>query len=298
MTCAGYISGPNVGRLLGAWMLEPAPVAALVLAGALYLVGAARTRARWPLWRTASFLAGLLVLASALESGIDQYAEELLSVHMVQHMLLLMVAPALLLWGAPVRLALAASGRRGRRVIRSVLHHRAVRIASRPAVGVSALCCVLVGTYFTGLFEISLRDPVVHQAEHAAYFLTGMICLAPLIAADPLPRPPGALARFAWLTAVMTAMTVVGVILTFGHTIRYPYYLGPARALHVSALADQQRAGALMWVGGGVAGGLLTVVIVMRALLLEERRQRRRDSYAHEASPAGALPEPPEAVLG
>ena len=82
-----------------------------------YLLAARRVRGGWPRARSAAFLAGLAVLARALMSGIDTYADYLLSVHMVEHMLLMMVAPVLIVWSAPVRLALAASRGRGRRAI-------------------------------------------------------------------------------------------------------------------------------------------------------------------------------------
>ena len=70
-------------------------------------------------------------------------------------------------------------------------------------------------TYLTGLFELSLRNQTVHALEHAAFFWSGVLCFAPLVAADPLPRPAGALARFGWLMVVMTAMVVVGALLSF-----------------------------------------------------------------------------------
>jgi putative membrane protein len=83
---------------------------------------------------------------------------------------------------------------------------------------------------------------------------------------------------------VMTAMVVVGALLSFDSAVRYPYYLGPARALHVSALADQQLAGVLMWFGGGVFGAVLILVLVTQALFADERRQRRRERYGTEAA--------------
>ena len=76
--------------------------------GAATARGACALRGGWPRGAVASFIAGLLVLASRCCPGIDAYADELLSVHMVQHLLLMLLAPVLLLWGAPVRLALRA----------------------------------------------------------------------------------------------------------------------------------------------------------------------------------------------
>lgn len=293
MTAA--IPGPTLARLLGTWKPDPGLITLLFGAAALYLLAARRARGGWPLARSASFVAGLAVIAAALLSGIDTYADYLLSVHMAEHMLLLMVAPVLLAWGAPVRLALAACGPRGRRAIASLLHHRAMQLAARPVFGTSLLCTVVALTYFTGLFELSLRNPTVHALEHAAFFWSGALCFAPLIAADPLPRPPGALARLGWLTAVMTVMVVVGAVLSFDGSVRYPSYVATAQALHTSALADQQLAGVVMWFGGGVLGAILTLVLVTRALFAEERRQRRRDRYATDMPTP--RPEPARTVI-
>jgi putative membrane protein len=195
-----------------------------------------------------------------------------------------MAAPILLLYGAPVRLGLLASGRRGRALTVGLLHHPLVRGASTPAVGVTVLVAVLLGTHFTPLFALALRHPVLHELEHAAYLAAGIACFAPLIAADPLPRPPGSLARFACLMIVMTAMTAVGVVLTSDTAVRYRDYLAPARTLHVSAIGDEHLAGVVMWVGGGVAGAALMLAVVMSAMVEEERRQRRRELYAREVA--------------
>lgn len=289
MIATASIHALTVGRLLGRWTVDPGLLAVLAAAAVLYVWGARRARHGWPLARTAAFLAGLAVLAVALLSGIDAYSDDLLSVHMVQHTLLLMVAPVLLLWAAPVRLALASASHGVRRGVGRLLHTRAVRLASRPVVGVTILCVVMLGTQFTGIFELSLRDQTVHAFEHAAYFWSGVLCFAPLIAADPLPRPPGALARFSWLMVVMTVMVVIGAVLTYENTVRYPYYLAPARALQTSALADQQLAGVVMWFGGGLLGAVLALGLVIQALFAEERRQRRRDLYLPTDSQAPVL---------
>jgi cytochrome c oxidase assembly factor CtaG len=280
------LARPSLGRLLGTWNVDPGLIAVLAACATAYLLAARRVRGGWPRMRSVAFLAGLAVLATALLSGIDSYADDLLSVHMAEHMLLMMVAPVLLVWSAPVRLALAASPRRGRRAIAAVLHRRAVAFATRPAFGATLLCTVMLATYLTGLFELSLRDQTVHAIEHAAFFWSGVVCFAPLVAADPLPRPPGALARLGWLMVVMTAMVGLGALLSFDTAVRYPYYLAPARALHVSALADQQLAGVVMWFGGGILGAVLTLVLVTQALIAEERRQRRRERYATDVPAA------------
>jgi putative membrane protein len=271
---------PTLGRLLGSWAVD-APVAlALAAAAALYVRGSIRAGAGWSRLRTASFLAGLGALALALMSGIDRYAEQLLSVHMVQHLLLALIAPALLLAGAPVRLALATGSRRLRRRLAAALGSRPGRALAHPLTGCALFTATILLTHLTGIFELALGDPAIHGVEHAAYFWSGLLLLAPLIAADPVPHAPAPLARFAWLMAAMSAMAVPGALLALSRHVYYPHYLATSHALGRSALADQQVGGAIMWIGGTLPMFALALWIALAAMLAEERRQRRRDVHA------------------
>jgi cytochrome c oxidase assembly factor CtaG len=271
---------PTLGHLLGNWTLDPALTAMLALIGGLYAFGAFRPRGGWPAKRSACFAAGLSTIAIALESGVDRIGdEELLSVHTAQHLLLGLLAPTLLLFGAPVRLALAAGTRPLRRRLAAVLSSRPVRILTRPSTGCLLFVAVMLATHERLVFEAALEDPVLHALEHAAYFWSGILLLAPLIAADPIAHPPGALARFCWLMVAMTAMAVPGALLTFAEGVSYPFYVAPAHALGRSALADEHLAGTLMWVGGGIAMFTLAMALVFATMLEEERHQRRRERY-------------------
>jgi putative membrane protein len=278
------VPAPTTGRLLGNWSIDPLPLAALTFAAALYLIGMRRARGRWTAWRAASFLGGLVALAAALMSGIDTYAERLLSVHMLQHLILMLLAPALLLAGAPLRLALAAGSPSARRALAALLRAPPARAAIRLPVSFALLAGVVLLTHLTGLYELALRDRGVHALEHAAYLLAGLLFLAPLIAAEPLARPPGAIQRFAWAMAAMTVMAVPGALLTLSESVRYRHYLAPAHALGRSALADQHVAGVIMWIGGGAVMLALALTLALTAMLAEERRQRRRDAYARSAT--------------
>lgn len=270
---------PTLARLLGAWTVDPMLICVCVAALGLYAWGTVHSRRRWPAWRLASFTCGLLVLALALLSGIDQYADELLSVHVVEHLLLILAAPTLILWGAPVRLALSACSPVWRHAIASVLRKRWVRLLTRPACGFAVFTLVVLGTHLTSVYEAALRNQTIHACEHAAYFWSGMLFLLPLLAADPIPHPPGAIARFSWLMAAMVVMSVPAGVFLFDPHVRYPFYLAPARALHTSALSDQRSAGTIMLVAGGLAMGALAIVIAMQAMTAEERHQQRREAY-------------------
>lgn len=273
---------PTLARVLGSWQADPLTIAVLLAVAVLYLIGVVR-RGRWPVWRTCSFLSGLATLAVALISGLDAYADYLLSLHMVQHMLLILIAPPLLLWGAPVRLALGATRGTARRRLVRALGSRPVRVLSTPAVGFAAFAIVVLGVHLTPLFELSLRNETIHKVEHAAFFWAGMLFFAPLVGADPLPHRSGALARYSWMMGGMTAMAVPGALLAFARHVWYAHYLTASHAVGYSALADQGTAAAIMWVGGGVAMFLLSLIFAMRAMIDEERRQRRRERYGAPA---------------
>ena len=207
---------PTLARLLGTWTLRPGAVWRVRCGGGPVRVGHGPLRADAGLcggWRRS--LCGLLVLLLALTSGIDEYADELLSIHVVEHLLLILAAPALVLWGAPVRLSLSACPPAGRHMIASLLRKRWVRLLTRPACGFALFTLVVLGTHLTGVYEAALRDQTLHACEHAAYFWSGMLFLAPLLAADPIPHPPGAIARFSWLMAAMVIMSVPAGVFLF-----------------------------------------------------------------------------------
>ena len=150
---------------------------------------------------------------------------------------------------------------------------------TRPAYGFALFTLVVLGTHLTGVYEAALRNQTIHACEHAAYFWSGMLFLLPLLAADPIPHPPSAIARFCWLMAAMVVMSVPAGVFLFDAHVRYPFYLAPARALHTSALSDQRAAGMIMLVIGGLVMGALAIVVAMGAMIAEERRQQRRDGY-------------------
>lgn len=274
------IAGPTWGRVLGQWQGgEAALYLACALAAIVYCAAAVRAR-DWSWWRAASFVAGLAALVLALGSWIDVYADYLLSMHMVEHMLILLAAPPLILAGTPLRLALRTLPTRHRRALARFLHQRVVRIVTHPLVGLTAFVIVVSGSQIPWFFDLTLRDPIVHACEHAAYFWSAMIFFAPLIDADPLPSRLAPLARFYWLMAAMTPMAVLGAFMAFSTHVWYSPYVQTARELGRSALSDQHEAGVVMAVFGGTAMGALALVLVMGAMIAEERRQRQRDLYA------------------
>lgn len=274
---------PTIVRLASTWELDPAVAAWTVAAAVAYVVAARRTR-RWRAGRTACFLAGLAVVAISLQSGLDVYGTQLLSVHMVQHLGLTMVAAPLLVAGAPFTLALRTLPPAGRRALARLLTGPVGSALSRPWVGLAQFVVVMLATHLTGFYELALRHEGVHALEHVLLLSSALVYWAPLVGADPVRHAPGWLGRTLSLLVAMPAMSLVGVVLEISGHVRYHAYLAPARAMGISALTDQHDGGAIMWVWGTVIGAVLMVVLCWAALAQEERAARAREVYADARS--------------
>lgn len=285
------MSAPALPSLLVShWTLSPTILAPAFGLGALYLAGARRVVGRWPARRTAAFLAGLGCVVVALQSGIDAYDDRLLSIHMVQHMLLLVAAPPLLLTGRPVILALRALPPRRRAGFARVLDR--TRGVSAPLPALVVFAAVILLTHLPAFYDATLRSPVLHDAEHALYIAAGLVMFSPLLDGDPVPRHRlSGLGKLVYLIVAMMPMALIGAYLNRHATLFYPPYGPPAHALGVSALDDQAQAGAIMWVLGGVVMTAVGLWSAVAAMLAEERRLRAREARELHTAPVGA-PEP------
>jgi putative copper resistance protein D len=248
-----------------------------------YVRGAGRVRRGWPPARTLAFVGGVGCVLIAIQSGIDAYDDRLLSDHMVQHLLLLELAPLLLLIGRPATLMLrSASPARRPALARAV---RATRPLTRPLWCLAFFWVVVLGTHLPWFYDRAVTHPLLHESEHVLYLVAGLLMWWPLHDEDPLPshRLDG-FARLAYVVVAMVPMALIGAYLNRDPTLLYPVYAHPAHVLGISAVTDQQQAGAIMWVFGSslmVASGLWQA---MAALNDEEQRLRSRERLADARS--------------
>ena len=281
------MSAPSLPTLLVShWQLAWSLDLEAGAAAGLYLLAAHQVRGRWPVRRAASFLAGIATVVVALQSGVEAFDEQLLSVHMVQHMCLLLVAPLLLLGGQPVILVLRALRGRRRRSLARVLA-RAGPFATAPSC-LAFFCAVVVLTHVPAFYDATLRHAVLHDGEHLLYLLAGLLMWWPVVDGDPVgARRLGAVSRLAYMIVAMAPMALVGAYLNRQPTLVYAPYGSPAHALGISAVVDQAQAGAIMWVGGDTIMVAVALWAALAALLAEERRQQARDARAAIAPAAG-----------
>ena len=278
--------------MLGDWLGEPAIALALVAAGALYVGADRRVRQErggrgFSASRRWAFLGGLVAIFAALESPIDASVATSFWVHMVQHLLLAMVAPPLLVFGAPVALTLASLPSDARRPLVSVLHGGPARAASSPLVAWALFFGVMWGTHFSGLYEASLRNAGVHAAEHLAYLGTGLLFWTPVLGRDAVPARLSHPARILYLFLAMPAMAFLGLAIFSADHVLYPTYALAEGA--GAALADQRVTGALMWTGGMFLIVPALAFVLFDWMRADEREGRRVDALLmRERARAGA----------
>lgn len=285
---------PTLGTIFTAWSAEVLPwlgvaMATLVYLAAVWVVDRAHPATPVPRWRVAAWLSGNAVIVVALCSAVDVYADALFSVHMVQHLLLAMVAPPLLAMGAPATLALRVAPRGVRRsVLLPILHSRLVMAISWPPVGWTLFAVVMWATHFSPLFNAALEDEGLHSLEHLLYLGAGLLFWWPVIAADPIRWRLRPIPRMVYLAAQMPFNTAVGLAIYFAPSVLYAHYAPLFRTWGPDPFTDQQFAGIVMWGAGDVILlGALVLSIAgwlradeKRSLRTEERALRQRGTSA------------------
>jgi putative membrane protein len=241
---------------LGRWSLDPSLV---YVAGAtvLYLLG---SRGRWrpsPLQAT-SFFGGLLAIVIALNSPIDVYADQLFWVHMLQHILLLTVAPPLILLGRPwPRMWRALPFGPRTTVARTVARSSwasPVRTLGRPLPAWILFNVTLLAWHIPAAYDATLTSGTVHAVEHAMFFFTGLLFWAWVVDAGPLRPRLAWPQRIAYTAGAMIVSWMLAITLVVVQHPLYGYYANlVSRPGGISALADQQLAAGVMWVLGSVA---------------------------------------------
>jgi cytochrome c oxidase assembly factor CtaG len=241
---------------LTTWQFVPQVSVPLLLLAAAYLAGtravARRHPARpWPRVRTASFLAGLAAVAAAICGSDGVYDDVLLRAHMVQHLLLIMVAPPLLVYARPVTLLLHATRNPWHgRVIR-IVRSRAVTALSWPPFCVALYSAVVLVTHLTPLL---VATGWLHDSEHLAYLVAGYLFFLPVIGSEPARWRPSLFGRYLLLVAAMPADIATGAFLMLS---------GPIGGYHV---ADVHDAGLIMLGGSELVMTALALLIAVTLL--------------------------------
>ncbi|MGW0711203.1 cytochrome c oxidase assembly protein [Streptomyces sp. NPDC002643] len=278
----------TLGQGLG-WSADPFFLVACLLGLGLYGWGVVRLVRRgdkWPVGRTVSFAAGVLLVLLVTCTGLNDYGMVMFSVHMVQHMVISMVAPIMLLLGAPITLALralptAGKGRRGpRELLLMLLHSWYMRIVTHPAFTIPMFIASLYGLYFTALFDTLMGSTLGHIVMMVHFLLVGLFFFWPIMGVDPGPHRPGYLMRMLELFAGMPFHAFFGIALMMASTPMVKSYENPPASLGIDALADQNAAGGIAWAFSEIPSVLVLLALLFQWYGSEQRQARRKDRAA------------------
>ena len=261
------------------WEIHLSVLIGCVLFAGLYLAGVGPLRRKYG-WapevkrgQVVAFLSGVVVLFLALNGPIHDLSDYyLLSAHMVQHMLLMMIMPPLLLIGTPDWL------------LRPILKHPTVmeiaRFLTHPATAFTLYNVVFIGWHFPAAYNLALESHGVHVVQHLMFMAVSTIMWWPVI--NPVPE----LARLSsplqllYLFAFGIPMSVVSAFITMSSEVVYPWYAEAPRVFDISAVEDQQLGGLIMWVPGMLIYWIAVTIVFLRWSSREDREEPRKAGLA------------------
>jgi putative membrane protein len=282
---------PTLRALVTSWDWRPEILLVLAISAALYITGWSRLRRRGRRQiasgpRLASYLSGLGVVAVSLMSAIDILGSFFFFMHMLQHLLLIMVAPILIwlgnpfpffIWGLP----------KGRQIGAALLSRQApfrAALQRLPAGAVLILSVVLLwGWHDPAAYDAALRYGWVHDVQHLTFFLPAVLFWWKVTGAAPhLHGRLAAQGRIALLLGMAIANAIPGAIIALSPQVIYEYYLAMPRLWGISAHQDQMIGGILMWIPGTMMY-LLAVLVILGRLLGERDTAVAGDSERNSA---------------
>ena len=272
------MGGGAMSHPVGSAALEPAVIVPIAAAAVLYARGFLPLRHRLPArfgpGRAVVFGLGLASLLAALGPPLEALARRSLTAHMIQHMVVMMVAPPLLWLGAPVAPLLLGLPRWARRAVVEALAWRPIRSVGRalaqPAVGWAAFVVAFWAWHVPALYDAALRSDSWHHVEHACFLTTALLFWRPVILAWPARSPWPRWAMIPYLVLADLQNSVLAAILTFSDRVIYLAYAAVPPLSGLSALEDQSIAGVIMWVPGSLV--FLVPVVWLVATELGPRR--------------------------
>jgi putative copper resistance protein D len=288
----GYELPPELtpSRWLTEWRLDWLWVAVALFGAVTYALGMLKVARRGDSWhwaRALSWFAGLIVLTYITSGPPAVYGRVLFSAHMVDHMMLTMVAPIFLVLGSPVTLALKAltprrDGSRGlREWLLVFVHSKWSQLVTHPLFAAANFAGSIILFYYSDLFGYAMRDHVGHELMNLHFTLTGYIFVLTMIGSDPLPRRFPYPMRLVLLLATMAFHAFFGVTLMGSNVLLEPTFFGNlGRTWGASAIVDQQNGGGVAWGIGEIPTLVVAIGVAVMWSKSDDRETRRSDRAA------------------
>ncbi len=252
------------------WSFVPGAIAVVLVLTVLYVRRWREVRAS--VWRLLSFLGGMALVLVALVSPVDRLAEQLFFMHMVQHLLLLDLAPILILLGLTRKLLRPLT----RRLIRL---EQAVGPLAHPAFAIAAYVVVMWLWHVPALYDAALEYPVVHVLEHVTFTVAGGLYWWFLLSPIRSRKRLGGMGPVVYMVTTKILVGLLGIGLAFAPDAIYDFYEGQPGYWGLSPETDQSVGGLIMAVEQSIVMGVALTYLFVRALAESEREQQRAERY-------------------
>ena len=284
VTAALYDAGlpPLQGSHFFSSQFDLVPVAMIVVALALYLWGVRRNNAvhprhPWPAGKTAAWIGALVTTALAIFSFVGVYDTELFWDHMVQHLLLIMVAAPLFAIASPLQLAWRATTGTAHVVVTEALRSRVAKVFGHPVTAFVLYAVVIPISHLTNWYNLTLENEGVHNLEHLAFLLVGYLFWRQIFGNDPNCDRLHPAMQFFYLFLAIPIDTFTGLSLTGASKELFPAYLATHRNWGPSYVVDLHAGGSIMWVVGDTLMLWPMIPVALRWMHMEERKAERID---------------------
>lgn len=284
--------------ILLSWNWRPEIIIFLTLAAFLYTRGWVLLRRRttrnkrkrragqpYPLtavWRLISYLSGIFVIGIALLSPIDVLSGQLFFMHMIQHLLLISIAPVLLLLANPMAVTLWGMPHRARMfvgrglsfVLNSDSKYRDwIRNATSPGIVWLMWVIVVVGWHDPGLYNLALQNEIVHNLEHITFFVVSMLYWWLVLGSGPrIHKQFSLIGRIAFVVLAIPPNMLTGMVIAFTPTPAYTHYVNMPRIWNIDVMTDQAWAGVIMWEEGSMMYMIAALILIGQLVSQEDRK--------------------------
>jgi len=273
---------PLRGSQLLSTQFDFVPVAMIVVALALYLWGVHRNnvlhpRHRWSVGKTAAFVGALFTTGIAIFSFIGVYDGELFWDHLIQHLLLIMVAAPLFAISSPIDLAWRATTGTAHLVVTEALRSRVSKFLVHPAVAFVLYAVLIPVSHLTSWYNLTLEHESIHNAEHLAFLVVGYMFWRQVFGTDPNKYRLHPALQFFYLFLAIPIDTFTGLSLAGATRELFPAYFATHRTWGPSYVVDLHVGGDIMWVVGDTLMLWPMIPVALRWMHMEERRAVRID---------------------
>ena len=293
------VAPPPIWHNLGATEVAFTPSFLILGALTLYLVGVRRVARNhpddpWSFRRTLAFIGAMVVTFCAIELFIGVYDDSLFYDHMIQHLLLIMVAAPLIAMGAPVELLHRATTGRVHRAVDRALHSRAAELVAHPITGFALYAALIPIAHLTALYNYTLTHDLAHDNEHLAFLVVGYLFWRPVVGVEASRHPLSPGLRMVYLMLAIPVDTFSGLALVSTSHELFPAYFAIHRNWGPSLVEDLHIGGAIMWVGGDTLMVLALIPIIIQWVRYEDERAGRSTQSStckrRKESTRGCLP--------